>query len=61
LGFVLILLGIAVLLRSAAPLGVALSFGVLMDRTYIRVEEAMLRKEFGEAWRTYEAGVRRWV
>jgi protein-S-isoprenylcysteine O-methyltransferase Ste14 len=61
LGFVLIQLGLAVLLGSLGPLAVVAGFAVLMDHTYVRVEEAMLRERFGSEWRRYEAAVRRWV
>jgi protein-S-isoprenylcysteine O-methyltransferase Ste14 len=61
LGFVLILGGIAALLGSASPWLVVAGFAVLMDRTYIRVEESMLRAHFGEEWTAYKKAVRRWV
>jgi protein-S-isoprenylcysteine O-methyltransferase Ste14 len=61
LGFVLILLGIAVLLGSAMPLALVLLFAVLMDRTYVRLEETMLKERFGDAWKAYTRRVRRWV
>jgi len=61
LGFVLILGGIAALLGSASPWLVVAGFAVLMDRTYIRVEESMLRAQFGEEWTAYKKAVRRWV
>ncbi len=61
LGFVLILLGIAVLLGSATPFVVVVLFGVLIDRTYVRVEESMLRERFGEEWRAYTGAVRKWL
>ena len=61
LGFVLILLGIAVLLGSAWPFLVVAVFPALMELLYIRVEERMLRERFGEAWAAYRARVRRWL
>jgi protein-S-isoprenylcysteine O-methyltransferase Ste14 len=61
LGFVLILLGIAVLLGSAMPFMVVTVFAVLMDRTYMRLEEAMLSDRFGSQWNAYKAAVRRWI
>jgi protein-S-isoprenylcysteine O-methyltransferase Ste14 len=32
-----------------------------MDRVFIRVEEQMLEKQFGEVWLEYAKQVRRWV
>ncbi len=61
LGFVLILLGIVVLLGSVGPLVLAAMFAVLMDRTYVRVEEAALRQQFGAEWTTYKTTVRKWL
>jgi protein-S-isoprenylcysteine O-methyltransferase Ste14 len=61
LGFVLVLLGIAVLLRSLAPFLIIPVFGMLMDRLFITAEEANLKRSFGEAWLQYSARVRRWL
>jgi protein-S-isoprenylcysteine O-methyltransferase Ste14 len=61
LGFVLILGGIAILLGSASPWIVVAAFALLIDRTYVRVEESMLRAQFGEEWNAYAKVVRRWI
>ena len=61
LGFVLILMGIAVLLRSFSPYLVILGFAILLDRSYISVEERMLAEKFGAKWKAYEALTRRWL
>jgi protein-S-isoprenylcysteine O-methyltransferase Ste14 len=61
LGFVLILLGIAIILGSLAPFVVIPIFAVLMDRIFIQVEESMLGDKFGQAWLDYTANVRRWI
>lgn len=61
LGFVLVLLGVAVLMGSWTPYVVVVVFAVLMDVLFIRVEERMLEKTFGEAWREHKTKVRRWV
>jgi protein-S-isoprenylcysteine O-methyltransferase Ste14 len=61
LGFVLILAGIAVVLRSLSPYAVVVAFAVAMDRVFIRAEEADLRRQFGEAWLAYRRRVRRWI
>ena len=60
LGFVLVLLGIATLLGSAAPFVVIPCFAALMDRVFIPIEEANLERSFGEAWLRYRSRVRRW-
>ncbi len=61
LGFVLILIGIAVLLRSLTPYLVVLAYAILMDRLFITVEEGMLAKKFGAQWQTYKESTRRWL
>lgn len=61
LGFVLILLGVAALLGSAAPFLVVVLFALLMDVHYIRHEETVLREQFGQEWLAYAERVRRWI
>jgi len=61
LGFVLVLLGVAVLMGSWTPHVVVVVFAVLMDVLFIRIEERMLEKAFGEAWQEYKRKVPRWV
>jgi len=61
LGFVLVLIGIAVLMRSLTPYVIVLAFAILMDRMYIRVEERMLAEEFGTEWEGYKRSTRRWL
>jgi protein-S-isoprenylcysteine O-methyltransferase Ste14 len=61
LGFVLILIGLAVLLGSLTPYVVIPIFAILMDRVFIQVEERMLKEQFGPTWLTYKARVRRWI
>jgi protein-S-isoprenylcysteine O-methyltransferase Ste14 len=60
-GMVLILIGIAVLMGSLTPYAVIPVFIVLMEIIFIRVEERMLEKQFGEAWFAYKEKVRRWI
>lgn len=60
-GFVLILLGIAIFVGSLTPYIVVIIFPILMDRLFIRNEEQMLAERFGEVWREYKRKVRRWV
>jgi protein-S-isoprenylcysteine O-methyltransferase Ste14 len=61
LGFVLILIGIAILLGSLTPFLVVPVFAVLMDAVFIRSEEEMLYAAFGENWLEYKKNVRRWM
>jgi protein-S-isoprenylcysteine O-methyltransferase Ste14 len=61
LGFVLILLGVAILLGSLTPFLIVPIFAIVIDRRFIVVEERMLAEKFGQAWLDYKARVRRWV
>lgn len=61
LGFVLILIGIAFIMGTLTPFIAIPVFAALMDIVFIRVEERMLEEEFGQTWREYKRGVRRWI
>jgi protein-S-isoprenylcysteine O-methyltransferase Ste14 len=61
LGFVAILVGEAVLLRSLSPYAVAFLFALLLDRAYIVVEERMMAASFGARWEEYRGRTRRWL
>jgi protein-S-isoprenylcysteine O-methyltransferase Ste14 len=61
LGYVLILIGVGLLLRSLMPLVVIPVFGFLMAWIFIRAEEEMLQETFGPAWDAYAKQVRRWI
>jgi protein-S-isoprenylcysteine O-methyltransferase Ste14 len=61
LGFVAILIGIAVLLGSLAPCVMVVIFAVLMDVVFIRVEEQNMARKFGQDWLVYTRTVRRWI
>jgi len=61
LGFVLILVGVAILLGSLTPWVIVPVFIVRMEIIYIRVEEHMLEERFGLAWMEYKKKVRRWL
>ncbi len=61
LGFVLILLGAAVLSGSTTPFLVVIVFIVFMDTVFVRFEETKLVQTFGDAWLDYTARVRRWI
>jgi protein-S-isoprenylcysteine O-methyltransferase Ste14 len=60
-GFVDMLVGIALMLGSLSPLLVVPPFAWWMDRAYIDVEERMMAETFGQAWDEYRQRVRRWV
>jgi protein-S-isoprenylcysteine O-methyltransferase Ste14 len=61
LGFVLILLGLAIFLRTLSPYIVVGAFAILMEVVFIRVEEAMLADTFGAEWVAYKERVRCWI
>jgi len=61
LGFVLILLGVALLMGSVSPFLLVPLFVVLIDVVFIRVEERMMEAAFGKDWLAYQAKVRRWI
>ena len=61
LGFVMILLGIAVLMGSLTPYIAVLLFAVFMDVVFIRFEEKSLEEKFGQDWSDYKEKVRRWI
>ena len=61
LGYVLILIGIAIMVRSLMPYVVILVFAVLMETVFISVEEQMLADKLGQAWSAYAEKVRRWI
>jgi protein-S-isoprenylcysteine O-methyltransferase Ste14 len=61
LGFVLILVGVAILMGSLTPWFIIPVFAALMELVFIRVEEHMLEEKFGQAWLAYKKKVRRWI
>ena len=61
LGMSITLIGEAVLLGSLTPFIIPIVFFVLMDKMFIRSEEAMLLKTFGERYMSYKSKVRRWL
>jgi protein-S-isoprenylcysteine O-methyltransferase Ste14 len=61
LGMVLMLFGVALTLGTATPFAVTVVFGWWMQTRFIRHEEAALHARFGDAYRQYQAGVRRWI
>ena len=61
LGFVLLVLGVAVLLGSLGPFVVVVAMPFVLKALYVRTEEAMLAERFGAEWAAYRARVRRWI
>ncbi|MCR6097305.1 isoprenylcysteine carboxylmethyltransferase family protein [Salipaludibacillus agaradhaerens] len=61
LGFLIMLLGLAVVLGSLSPFIVVVGFFIITNLWYIRFEERMLEKKFGETYRAYKKSVRRWL
>ena len=61
LGFVLMLIGWAVVLGSPATTALAALYAVYLDRMQIPPEEAVLKAHFGGAFDAYSARVRRWI
>jgi len=56
-----ILLGVALLFGTLAPLLMVPIFAALIQWRFILAEEAMLTANFGEAYKDYRARVRRWL
>lgn len=61
LGFLLILIGIALSLRLLTPYMVIIVFVILMNNVFIKVEEKMLEEQFGNTWLAYKKKTRRWI
>ncbi len=61
LGMVAILAAAAVLSGRAAPWIGPVGFAVLMDRRFIPMEEASMRRVFGDRYDGYARRVRRWI
>lgn len=61
LGFVLMLIGLAIALQSAAGLAIAGLTALLLHRLQIIPEERLLQQHFGEEFAAYCRRVRRWL
>jgi protein-S-isoprenylcysteine O-methyltransferase Ste14 len=61
LGFLLALLGAAILLGNLSSLFVVIAFFVITDRWYIRFEEVAMARIFGEQYAQYKMKTRRWL
>lgn len=60
-GFLFFLIAWGVFLNNFISLVLLLAFVMYMNRFQIAPEERQLRKTFGDAYRQYENGVRRWL
>jgi protein-S-isoprenylcysteine O-methyltransferase Ste14 len=60
-GFTAALFGVATALGTLTPLLLALAFGIVADRWYIRFEERAMLAKFGSAYTAYAKDVRRWL
>jgi len=61
LGMVLVTLGVAILLGSAAPIALVAILFFVLDRKFVRREEQALAETFGASWSSYCGRVRRWL
>ena len=61
LGMVLFLAGLGLGLGSWSPLLVIPAFAVIIERRFIRAEEAALLRRFGDEYGAFRRRVRRWI
>ena len=61
LGFLLVLVGLAILMAALSPLAVVVAFVVLIEHNFIRPEERMLAEQFGMDYKLYAARTPRWI
>jgi protein-S-isoprenylcysteine O-methyltransferase Ste14 len=61
LGFVLVLIGVAILLRSLSPWVIIPIFIIFIKVVFINEEEKMLAEKFGLSWIEYRKKVRQWI
>ena len=61
LGFLVALLGVAIMLGNFSSLLVAVGFFVITDRWYIKFEEEAMAKAFGDRYAEYKVKTRRWL
>ncbi|HUI89084.1 MAG TPA: isoprenylcysteine carboxylmethyltransferase family protein [Anaerolineales bacterium] len=61
LGSALMLFGASILLGSLTPYIIVIAFALLIDRTFIRMEEQRMASTFGTQYEEYKSRVRRWL
>ena len=60
-GMTAALIGLGLLMGTAAPFIVVPAFVLIIDRCFVRPEEAVLETTFGDEYRDYKTRVRRWI
>lgn len=61
LGFLTALLGVAIMLGNFSSILVVIGFFIVTDRWYIKFEEDVMAKTFGDRYAEYKAKTRRWL
>jgi len=61
LGFILILIGIAIMMRSLTPFAIIPVFLVAIEKRFVAIEERMLAEKFGMQYTDYTRKTRRWL
>lgn len=61
LGFVIALLGISVILGTIPAIVILIMFILITDQWYIKFEEKMMIKKFGDQYVDYKKTTRRWI
>jgi len=61
IGFILIYFGLALILTSLWVLALLVPVLIVLQRGVVEREEAYLHRQFGEAYRKYQARVPRWL
>jgi protein-S-isoprenylcysteine O-methyltransferase Ste14 len=61
LGMTSLLFGIALLVGTLTALIAPVGFGLLMDRSFIPLEERSMVEQFGDQYTRYRKTVRRWI
>ena len=61
LGMAMVLIGISIFLGSITPYIIVVFFIILIHIIFIRVEEEMLAKTFGDVWIEYKNKTRPWL
>ena len=61
LGFLILLLGTAVLIGGSTPFLAVIIFAIITDRWYIAYEERAMARRFGADYATYTGRTRRWL
>lgn len=60
-GMSIILFGVEIILGSLSPFVFPIIFVIIIDKSFIPIEENNLEKIFGKEYQNYKAKVRRWL